>query len=309
MAEIDWESVWNKALENKELFPVKSVTDKSVTISCPTRFSSPGAFSIEVSPTFNKSSIALEMLIFNDNVQLKDINLNIDKSDKSNNDFNKLSNQLVEYELSNRIMDRFIIKSKGFDSEEEAVDALVDYLNSKATESGRMFDDKLDELNDAISTKDEKLTRVVESIKNNRRVILKKVESILKSNYGWKSPKNEDLTDTTASFYDADGNLAAVVSLVDNCIIVDLAKGITSKVSMLQSDEEIESELTNDVENAQDLLANRELSDLKGIVADDNTDPRDPIDNPNAMANYLESLERKVTKLENLYIRRKLRRR
>lgn len=309
MAEIDWESVWNKALENKELFPVKSVTDKSVTISCPTRFSSPGVFSIEVSPTFNKASIALEMLIFNDNIQLKDISLNIDKSDKSNNDFNKLSNQLVEYELSNRIMDRFTIKSKGFDSEEVAVDALVDYLNSKATESGRMFDDKLDELNDAISTKDEKLTRVVESIKNNRFIILKKVESILESNYGWKSPKNEDLTDTTASFYDADGNLAAVVSLVDNCIIVDLAKGITSKVSMLQSDEEIESELTNDVENAQDLLANRELSDLKGIVADDNTDPRDPIDNPDAMANYLESLERKVTKLENLYIRRKLRRR
>lgn len=309
MAEIDWESVWDKALENKELFPVKNVTDKSVTISCPTRFSSPGAFSIEVSPTFNKSSITLEMLIFNDNVQFKDINLNIDKSDKSSNDFNKLSNQLVEYELSNRIMDRFTIKSKGFDSEEEAIDALVDYLNNKATESGRMFDDKLDELNDAISTKDEKLTRVVESIRNNRRIILRKVESILKSNYGWKSPKNEDLTDTTASFYDADGNLAAVVSLVDNCIIVDLAKGITSKVSMLQSDEEIESELTNDVNNAQDLLANRELSELKDIVADDNTDLRDPIDNPDAMANYLESLERKVTKLESLYISRKLRRR
>ena len=308
MSDIDWKTVWDNTLKNKELFPVKNVTDKSISISCPTRFSTPGAFSIDVSPTFNKASIVLEMLIFNDNLSLKDLDFKHNDSN-STDDFNRLSNQLVEYELSNRIMDRFTIKSSGFNSEKEAEDALVDYINNKATESGRMFDDKLDELNDTISSKDEKYTHLVESIRNNRRIILQKVESILDTHYDWKSAKNEDFSDATASFYDADGNLAAVVSLVDNCIIVDLAKGITSKVSMMQSDEDIESELTDDIDSAKELMAKQELSQLKDIVADDNTDERDPIDNPEAYADYLESLERKVTKLESLYIKRRLNRR
>lgn len=302
---IDWKVVWENTLKNKELFPIKAMNKKTVSISCPTRFSNAGELSIDITPSFNDASIVLELLVFNDNLLLNDLPKQDEDDLSSENKFNQLVNRLVQYELSNRVMERFKIKSSGFESNEEAENALVDYINNKATESGRMFDDKLDELNDIAEDKKEGYAHIVESIRSNRALILKKVESILNSHYGWKAPKNEDYSDSTMSCYDDNGNLMAVVTLADKCIIVDLAKDITAKVSMLQSDEEIEAELVDDVDNAQSVLADRELDQLKEVVANNTEpEPNDPIDDE---ADYLESLSRRITKLESLYIRRKLR--
>ena len=302
---IDWKSVWETALKDKELFPIKAINKNTVSISCPTRFSKSGELSIDITPSFNDESIVLELLVFNDNLELNDLQKIDDDSSSKENKFNQLVNSLVKYELSNRVMERFKIKSIGFESNEEAEDALVDYINNKATESGRMFDDKLDELNDIANSKKENYVRIVESIRRNRAFLLKKVEGILNSHYGWKAPKNEDYSDSTMSCYDDNGNLMAVVTLVDKCIIVDLAKDITAKVSVMQSDEEIEAELIDDVGNAQTVLADRELDQLKDVVANNSEpEPNDPIDDE---ADYLESLERRLTKLESMYIRRKLR--
>ena len=302
---IDWKTVWETALKNKELFPIKAINKNTVSISCPTRFSKSGELSIDITPSFNDESIVLELLVFNDNLELNDLQKIDDDSSSKENKFNQLVNRLVIYELSNRVMERFKIKSSGFASNEEAEDALVDYINNKATESGRMFDDKLDELNDIENSKKENYVRIVESIRRNRAFLLKKVEGILNSHYGWKAPKNEDYSDSTMSCYDDNGNLMAVVTLVDKCIIVDLAKDITAKISAMKSDEEIESELVDDVDNAQTVLADRELNQLKDVVANNSEpEPNDPIDDE---ADYLESLERRVTKLESMYIRRKLR--
>lgn len=302
---IDWKAVWETALKDKELFPIKAINKNTVSISCPTRFSKSGELSIDITPSFNDESIVLELLVFNDNLELNDLQKIDDDSSSKENKFNQLVNHLVKYELSNRVMERFKIKSIGFESNEEAEDALVDYINNKATESGRMFDDKLDELNDIANNKKENYMRIVESIRRNRAFLLKKVEGILNSHYGWKAPKNEDYSDSTMSCYDNNGNLMAVVTLVDKCIIVDLAKDITAKISAMKSDEEIESELVDDVDNAQTVLADRELNQLKDVVANNSEpEPNDPIDDE---ADYLESLERRVTKLESMYIRRKLR--
>lgn len=302
---IDWKSVWETALKDKELFPIKAINKNTVSISCPTRFSKSGELSIDITPSFNDESIVLELLVFNDNLELNDLQKIDDDSSSKENKFNQLVNRLVKYELSNRVMERFKIKSSGFESNEEAEDALVDYINNKATESGRMFDDKLDELNDIENSKKENYMRIVESIRRNRAFLLKKVEGILNSHYGWKAPKNEDYSDSTMSCYDDNGNLMAVVTLVDKCIIVDLAKDITAKISAMKSDEEIEAELVDDVDNAQTVLADRELNQLKDVVANNSEpEPNDPIDDE---ADYLESLERRVTKLESMYIRRKLR--
>lgn len=302
---IDWKAVWETALKDKELFPIKAINKNTVSISCPTRFSQSGELSIDITPSFNDESIVLELLVFNDNLELNDLQKIDDNSTSKENKFNQLANRLVKYELSNRVMERFKIKSTGFESNEEAEDALVDYINNKATESGRMFDDKLDELNDIANSKKENYMRIVESIRRNRSFLLKKVEGILNSHYGWKAPKNEDYSDSTMSCYDDNGNLMAVVTLVDKCIIVDLAKDITAKINAMQSDKEIESELVDDVDNAQTVLADRELNQLKDVVANNNEpEPNDPIDDE---ADYLESLERRVTKLESMYIRRKLR--
>ena len=302
---IDWKLVWDTALKDKELFPIKAINKNTVSISCPTRFSKSGELSIDITPSFNDESIVLELLVFNDNLELNDLQKIDDDSSSKENKFNHLVNSLVKYELSNRVMERFKIKSIGFESNEEAEDALVDYINNKATESGRMFDDKLDELNDIANSKKENYMRIVESIRRNRTFLLKKVEGILNSHYGWKAPKNEDYSDSTMSCYDDNGNLMAVVTLVDKCIIVDLAKDITAKVSAMQSDEEIEAELVDDVDNAQTVLADRELNQLKDVVANNSEpEPNDPIDDE---ADYLESLERRLTKLESMYIRRKLR--
>lgn len=302
---IDWKVVWETALKDKELFPIKAMNKNTVSISCPTRFSNAGELSIDITPSFNDESIVLELLVFNDNLELNDLPKSDDDNSSKENKFNQLVNRLVQYELSNRVMERFKIKSSGFESNEEAEDALVDYINNKATESGRMFDDKLDELNDLADSKKENYTRMVESIRDSRTFLLKKVEGILNSHYGWKAPKNEDYSDSTMSCYDDNGNLMAVVTLVDKCIIVDLAKDITAKVSAMQSDEEIEAELVDDVDNAQTVLADRELNQLKDVVANNNEpEPNDPIDDE---ADYLESLERRLTKLESMYIRRKLR--
>ena len=302
---IDWKAVWETALKDKELFPIKAINKNTVSISCPTRFSKSGELSIDITPSFNDESIVLELLVFNDNLELNDLQKIDDDSTSKENKFNQLTNRLVKYELSNRVMERFKIKSAGFESNEEAEDALVDYINNKATESGRMFDDKLDELNDIENSKKENYIRIVESIRRNRSFLLKKVEGILNSHYGWKAPKNEDYSDSTMSCYDDNGNLMAVVTLVDKCIIVDLAKDITAKISAMQSDEEIESELVDDVDNAQTVLADRELNQLKDVVANNSEpEPNDPIDDED---DYLESLERRLTKLESMYIRRKLR--
>ena len=302
---IDWKAVWETALKDKELFPIKAINKNTVSISCPTRFSKSGELSIDITPSFNDESIVLELLVFNDNLELNDLQKIDDDSTYKENKFNQLANRLVKYELSNRVMERFKIKSTGFESNEEAEDALVDYINNKATESGRMFDDKLDELNDIANSKKENYMRIVESIRRNRSFLLKKVEGILNSHYGWKAPKNEDYSDSTMSCYDDNGNLMAVVTLVDKCIIVDLAKDITAKISAMQSDEEIESELVDDVDNAQTVLADRELNQLKDVVSNNSEpEPNDPIDDED---DYLESLERRLTKLESMYIRRKLR--
>ena len=302
---IDWKAVWETALKDKELFPIKAINKNTVSISCPTRFSKSGELSIDITPSFNDESIVLELLVFNDNLELNDLQKIDDDSTSKENKFNQLTNRLVKYELSNRVMERFKIKSAGFESNEEAEDALVDYINNKATESGRVFDDKLDELNDISNSKKENYMRIVESIRRNRAFLLKKVEGILNSHYGWKAPKNEDYSDSTMSCYDDNGNLMAVVTLVDKCIIVDLAKDITAKISAMQSDEEIESELVDDVDNAQTVLADRELNQLKDVVANNSEpEPNDPIDDED---DYLESLERRITKLESMYIRRKLR--
>lgn len=302
---IDWKTVWETALKDKELFPIKAINKNTVSISCPTRFSKSGELSIGITPSFNDESIVLELLVFNDNLELNDLQKIDDDSSSKENKFNQLVNRLVKYELSNRVMERFKIKSSGFESNEEAEDALVDYINNKATESGRMFDDKLDELNDIANNKKENYMRIIESIRRNRAFLLKKVEGILNSHYGWKAPKNEDYSDSTMSCYDDNGNLMAVVTLVDKCIIVDLAKDITAKISAMKSDEEIESELVDDVDNAQTVLADRELNQLKDVVANNSEpEPNDPIDDE---ADYFESLERRVTKLESMYIRRKLR--
>ena len=302
---IDWKAVWETVLKDKELFPIKAINKNTVSISCPTRFSKSGELSIDITPSFNDESIVLELLVFNDNLELNDLQKIGDDSPSKENKFNQLVNRLVKYELSNRVMERFKIKSTGFESNEEAEDALVDYINNKATESGRMFDDKLDELNDIANSKKENYIRIVESIRRNRSFLLKKVEGILNSHYGWKAPKNEDYSDSTMSCYDDNGNLMAVVTLVDKCVIVDLAKDITAKISAMQSDEEIESELVDDVDNAQTVLADRELNQLKDVVANNSEpEPNDPIDDED---DYLESLERRLTKLESMYIRRKLR--
>ena len=302
---IDWQAAWETALKDKELFPIKAINKNTVSISCPTRFSKSCELSIDITPSFNDESIVLELLVFNDNLELNDLQKIGDDSTSKENKFNQLVNRLVKYELSNRVMERFKIKSTGFESNEEAEDALVDYINNKATESGRMFDDKLDELNDIANSKKENYIRIVESIRRNRSFLLKKVEGILNSHYGWKAPKNEDYSDSTMSCYDDNGNLMAVVTLVDKCIIVDLAKDITAKISAMQSDEEIESELVDDVDNAQTVLDDRELNQLKDVVANNSEpEPNDPIDDED---NYLESLERRLTKLESMYIRRKLR--
>ena len=302
---IDWKAVWETALKDKELFPIKAINKNTLSISCPTRCSKSGELSIDITPSFNDESIVLELLVFNDNLELNDLQKIDDDSSSKENKFNQLVNRLVKYELSNRVMERFKIKSTGFESNEEAEDALVDYINNKATESGRMFDDKLDELNDIENSKKENYMRIVESIRRNRSFLLKKVEGILNSHYGWKAPKNEDYSDSTMSCYDDNGNLMAVVTLVDKCIIVDLAKDITAKISAMKSDEEIESELVDDVDNAQTVLADRELNQLKDVVANNSEpEPNDPIDDED---DYLESLERRLTKLESMYIRRKLR--
>ena len=308
MAEkLNWKDIWEKSLSDKELFPINSVDKDTVSVSCPTRFSNTGKIAIEITPLFNDDSITLELLVFNDNVSIDDIK-DIEVDD-SGDKYSQLAAKLIDYELSNRIMERFKISSDGFESEDEAENTLVDYINNKATESGRMFDDKLDELNDTISTKEEKLDRLLGSIRCNRSFIIKKVESILNSHYGWKASKNEDYMDSTASLYDTNGNLAAVVSLVDDFVVVDLAKGISAKVSMIQSDEDIESELTDDVDNAQTIISNREIEQLKDAISDEDEDldiDEDIFDTEDE--DYFESLLRRVTKLESLYIRKRLNR-
>ena len=159
--ELDWKDIWERVLKNNKLFPHKKISNNKIELSCPTRFSSIGAFNIEVTAKFNDDYIELELLTFNDNITLDDLeNTEVDDTRKQ---FNALSASLNEFESKNKIQDRFEIKSEGFESDDEAESALLDYLNSKATESGRSFDDKLDELNDAIERKSEKLMKHNES--------------------------------------------------------------------------------------------------------------------------------------------------
>lgn len=298
MGNINWESVWNSSLKNKELFPFIKVKDNAISLACPTRFSNSGEVAIQVSASFNDDSIVLELLTFNDNVSIDDF-----VEVKSDN----ISSQLAKYELSNRVMERFKIKSIGFNSEKEAVNALVDYMNNKATESGRMFDDKLDELLDVINTSDNqtKHEKLVQTIRESRAIVLSKVCSILKEHYSWKTLKTEKFSDSTLPLYDRNGNLVAVVSLADQHIIIDLGSKITSKIDLVQSDEEIEEEIINDVDNANAILADQELSELQELVSDNHA----AIMSKQAdHENYLNMLEQKVLKLENLYIKTRLHR-
>lgn len=306
MAKIDWKKIWESAIKNPEMFPIKAMDKDTLSISCPTRFSNAGEFAIDITPTFNDASIALQLMLFNENLSIDELDLkDVDTKSKATN-FNKLANSLVEYELSNRVVDRFTIKSDGFKSDKEAENALIDYINNKATESGRMFDDKLDELNDLFAAKKEsradKYNRAINTIRESRRIILKKVESILKYHFGWKSSKNEDYSDSTMQCYDDNNRLMAVVTLADNTVVVDLAEGITAKVSMLQSDEEIEAEIVDDVDAAQSVLADREIEHLKDVINNKAPEIEDEEDD------YLESLSRRVTKIESLFISQKLRR-
>ena len=304
---IDWKAVWESALKNKELFPIKAVNNNTLSLSCPTRFSNAGEFSIDITPTFNDASIALKMMLFNENLSIEELDMSSIDLKQKNNAFNKLAKSLVDYELSNRIVDRFTIKSDGFENNEEAENALIDYVNNKATESGRMFDDKLDELNDLLDnqkkeSRTDRYNRYLNTIRESRSIILKKVESILNTHYNWRSPINEEYSDSTMQCYDENGRLMAVVTLIDSNVVVDLAKGVTAKVSMLQSDEEIEAELTNDIDSAQPILADREVEHLKDVVNNEA-----PVVEPENES-YLESLSRRVTKLESIYISRKFRR-
>ena len=140
--ELDWKDIWDRVLKNNNLFPHKKISNNKIELSCPTRFSLIGAFNIEVTAKFNDDYIELSLLTFNDNITLDDLeNTEVDDTRKQ---FNALSNSLNEFESKNKIQDRFEIKSEGFESDAEAESALLDYLNSKATESGRSFDDKLD---------------------------------------------------------------------------------------------------------------------------------------------------------------------
>lgn len=315
MPDIDWKKIWESAIGNSELFPAKLINKNTLSVSCPTRFSNSGELSIEITPTFNDASISLELLLFNDNIDITDI-LSKEEQDKEStkkvksiSDFNQLATKLVQYELQNRISDRFLIKSKGFNSDKEAENALIDYINNKATESGRMFDDKLDELNDAIETGERP---TMESIREKRAFILRKIEGMLREHYGWKSNKNEDFSDSVVECYDDNDNLMAVISLVDDCVIVDLAKGISAKVGLLQSDEEIENELCIDVDAAKEVMADREVGQLKDAVAgsleSDKTDTYEEPVEPDEQEEYLADLEKRLSRLESLYINRRLKR-
>ena len=314
MAKIDWKSVWDKAVKSNDSFPTKVIKNKTVTVSCPTRFSNTGKFSIEVTPSFNDDSIVLELLVFNDNVVYDDLSKEDIKSKSTENDFNKLSTALLNYELSNRLMERFKIKSDGFESEKDAVLALIDYINNKATESGRMFDNKLDELNDIVNRKSESKTdaykETLKSIRESRTYILRKVESILNKHYKWKIRANEDVSDSVTSLYDKDGNLAAVVAIDDDNIVVNLSQDIVSKINMIQSDEDIEAELVNDVDAAQEVLADKEIDQLKDVVAGNpEGEFNDEYDSPSEdnVDDYLDELSNRISKLESLYINRKFR--
>ena len=111
-------------------------------------------------------------------------------------------------------------------------------------------------------------------------------------------------------------NLMAVISLVDDCIVVDLAKGISAKVGLLQSDEEIEDELCIDVDAAKDVIADREaekeVDQLKdtvaGSLASDNTDTYEEPVEPDDEEDYLADLEKRLAQLESRFINRKLKR-
>lgn len=323
MSDINWENIWKNTIKDKMLFPTKNLDNKTIAVSCPTRFSNTGKFTIDITPTFNDESITLELLVFNDNVTLDDLNKKDNENNKLQNnhdndynEFNILANKLIEYELSNRIMERFKIKSDGFSSEDEAEQSLVDYINNKATESGRLFDDKLDELNDiSISKKEGKkmsYNKILESLRVNRRFILKKIEEILNSHYNWKSQKNEEFSDSVVSLYDKSNKLAAVVSLIDDCVLVDLADGICAKVSVLQSDAEIESELVTDVDTAKELIDDKKELDLvKDAVAGNmDSNHQDVYDNyvEDEEDEYVKDLSKRISRLESLYINRKLKR-
>lgn len=308
--DIDWKSVWESALKSKDIFPYNK-RGAAIEVSCPTRFSSSGKFSINIKPLFQDDSIELEMLLFNDNISAEEIV----SLDNIKQEYTSVSIALNFQEEKNRLLDRYTINSDGFETEDEAVSALVDYINNKATECGISFDEKVDECINMLKNKknSEKAEGLLRDIRRNRRFILSKVENILRRNYRWRSVKNEEACDDcVAEFVDRDGNLAAVVSLVDDNLVVDLAKGISSVVNMIQSDEDIEKEIVQDVEQAKDIMAQQEIEDLKEVVAGNPESHMDDVydvetDDDDSLEEIdLGDLEKKLTKLENLYIRNKL---
>ena len=303
MPKINWKDIWKTALDNKALFPIKDKNNKTISVYSPTRFSKVGKFSIDITPTFNDDNISFELLLFNDNIGIEDL----DKSNLIKDDFNSISNELSKVVLNNKLLERFSIQSDEVKDDKSAVEVLVEYINSIATESGRMFDDKLDEINSVLKNNaSESYMRTLNNIRKNRKNIFKKVESILSKHYKWKMPKNEDTSDSVASFYDKNGNLVAVVSLLDNELIIDLSKDITSKISILKSDEEIESEITSDIDAAHEIAADQEIEHLKDIVAVNKDTSFDDIQYNVDESRCLKRLSNRLSKLESLYIKHRL---
>ena len=94
--ELDWKDIWERVLKNNKLFPHKKISSNKIELSCPTRFSSIGAFNIEVTAKFNDDYIELGLLTFNDNITLDDLeNTEVDDTRKQ---FNALSTSLNEFE-------------------------------------------------------------------------------------------------------------------------------------------------------------------------------------------------------------------
>ena len=141
--------------------------------------------------------------------------------------------------------------------------------------------------------------------------IFNKIGSILYNNYGWKPSKKEAASDTATSFYDKNHNLVAIVSLDDDTIVIDLSKDITAHISMLQSDQDIENEIINDIEDANTALAEQELQQLKDAVASNpESDISDVYNTPMDYTedDYLDDLSNRLSKLESRFINRRLNR-
>ena len=93
--------------------------------------------------------------------------------------------------------------------------------------------------------------------------------------------------------------------------MIDLSKDITARISMLQSDQDIENEIINDIEDANTALAEQELQQLKDAVASNpESDISDVYNTPMDYTedDYLDDLSNRLSKLESRFINRRLNR-